>query len=128
MQEMTLAVNAATTPIIQFWMNWIMLAFLFSLLFVWRHPPARIVLAAFVLSAIAGWAIFQITKNVWLLGLSHLLFWGPLAHYLWFKVVKQPSFKKRSPYGIWVIILLITIVISLLFDIRDITLTLFGLK
>ena len=128
MEAMNQAVNAATTPAVQMWMNWILIIFALSLVFVWKNPPARWVLAAFVGSTIGAIVTFEMTQNVWLLGISHLIFWTPLAAYLWENVVKRTNFSAKSAYGIWIILILITIIISLLFDVRDVALALIGSK
>lgn len=128
MQEMMNAINAETTPIVQMWMNWMMLIFLCSLLFVWKHVPARIVLAAFIIGAMVAYVVFQINNNPHLLGISHLLVWVPLAVYLYFNVVRNETFRLASPYGIWIVLLLLTIAISTVFDVRDVALVAMGQK
>lgn len=128
MKAMQQAIDAATTPAVQMWMNWMLIIFAASLLFVWKYPPARLALGAFVLSALAGIVIFNLTGEPYLLGISHILFWAPLAYYLYKQVVRNNEFRIRSLYGVWVILLLITIVVSLVFDVRDIALVLLGMK
>ena len=128
MEEMMNAINAETTPIVQVWMNWMALIFLCSILFVWKHVPARIVLAAFIIGAVVAYGVFQINSNPHLLGISHLLVWVPLAIYLYFKVVRSEAFRLASPYGIWIVLLLLTIAISAVFDVRDIILLAMGQK
>jgi hypothetical protein len=44
------------------------------------------------------------------------------------KEVKSDGFKFQSPYGVWAMLLMTTIMISLLFDIRDIVLVGIGQK
>ena len=128
MEAMEQAINAATSPAVQLWMNWMLGIFLASILFVWKYPAARWVLGAFVLSAVLGLLIFNLTGNPHLLGITHLVLWAPLAVYLYQKVVRAEGFQFKSVYGIWIALLLITIVISLLFDVRDIALVLLGMK
>jgi len=128
MEEMMNAVNAATAPAVQMWMNWMVLIFLCSILFVWKHVPARFVLGAFFLGAIIALVIFNINPNPHLLGISHLLVWVPLAIYLYRKVVRSDTFRPASPYGIWIVLLLATIAISTVFDIRDLVLVAMGQK
>ncbi|MFT5220214.1 MAG: hypothetical protein ACI9LO_001238 [Planctomycetota bacterium] len=128
MEEMQLAIDAATTPTVQLWMNWMLIVFAISILFLWKSVPARYVLGTFILSGFTGLLLFKLTGEVHLLGISHLLLWMPLAIYLYFKVLKQELFKLRSIYGLWIVLLMTTIVISLLFDIRDIALVVMGAK
>lgn len=128
MEEMDLAIKAATTPAVQIWMNWMLIVFAVSIIFSWKHKNARFVLAAFILSIPVGLFIFSLTKSAHLIGIAHILLWGPLAVYLILKDVRGGSFKPRTPYGIWIILLLSTIFISLFFDIRDAVMILSGMK
>ncbi|NND71030.1 MAG: hypothetical protein HKN43_05580 [Rhodothermales bacterium] len=128
MQEMQRAIDAVTSPAVQMWMNWMLLVFALSLVFAWKYPAARIVLGAFVLSAILGYVIFQMTGEPFLLGLSHIVLWAPLAVYLYMRVLRDLSFQSTSIFGIWIYLLLATIGISLIFDVRDVALVLIGSK
>ena len=120
MLEMNEAINAASSPAVKIWMNWMLIVFAASLLFVWKHPPARWATGAFIVSMILGALIFKATSDPWLLGIGHLIAWTPLAIYLFLKVVRAPGFRPGSVYGVWVSLLLATIIISLLFDVRDV--------
>jgi len=128
MEEMELAINAATTPAVQIWMNWMILVFIVSIVFVWKYKAARIVLAAFILTLPIAMLIFNLSKSVHLIGIAHLIIWGPLAFYLIKYEIKSPPFNFKSVYGVWVILLLGTIAISLVFDVRDIILVMLGEK
>ncbi len=128
MEEMELAINAATTPAVQLWMNWMIFIFIISIVFVWKYKAARIVLAAFILTLPMAMLIFNLSKSVHLIGIAHLILWGPLAFYLIKYEIKIPSFNFKSVYGVWVMLLLGTIVISLVFDARDIILVMLGEK
>jgi hypothetical protein len=128
MEEMMLAVNAATTPAVQMWMNWMLVIFAISLIFVWKHVGARFALAAFIASSVLGYFIFSFTNQPHLMGIAHLIFWLPLAIYLYQTVLRSDAIKVISPYGIWVALLLLTIVISLVFDVKDVIQVLTGAR
>jgi len=128
MEEMQLAVDAATTPGVKMWMNWMLFIFLLSIVFVWKHVAARYVLGAFFLTVPIAILVFNLTQSAHLIGISHILLWGPLAYFLFRREVKAVSFKPASPYGVWLILLLCTITISLVFDVRDIALVMQGMK
>ncbi len=128
MEEMELAVQAVSTPMVQMWINWMLFIFMASILFVWKHKSARIVLASFILTLPVALLIFNLTKSAHLIGVAHIMIWGPLAYFLFKSDLKEPSFRPKSTYGIWVILLLITIAISLVFDVRDAVLIMFGMK
>ena len=128
MEEMEQAINAATSPAVQMWMNWMFVIFATSIAFAWKYKTARIVLVAFIVNLPVAMLVFSLTNSVHLIGIAHLLIWGPLAVYIVISDLKSSSFKPASLYGVWIILLLGTIVVSLIFDVRDITLVLLGTK
>lgn len=123
MEEMEAAINAATSPAVKMWMNWMLLIFLASLLFVWKHKTAWAILAAFLLTLPFALYIFNITQSVPLIGLAHIALWPPLAVFLVLMEFKGEKSRLKTPYGIYLVLLLTTITISLYFDIRDAVLT-----
>jgi len=126
--------NAETTQAVKIWKNWMTLIFLASLIFVWKYKAARVALLALLFTAIGAvlcWLAFQ---NVHLLGIVHFVVWLPLAIYLW-KRVLSPSARAAYAEGgldkiflIWMALLILTIIISLVFDARDIFLVMTGVK
>ena len=128
MEEMEAAINTATSDAVKIWMDWMMIIFLSSLIFVYKHVSARFIFAALILSApIAIW-IFNETKSPHLIGVAHIIVWLPLAIYLLKVEVIGKKEKLKTPYGIYLVLILATILISLYFDIRDTTLIAFGMK
>ncbi len=116
---MEAAVSAATSDATKIWMDWMMIIFLSSLIFVYRHLSARFIFASLILSMpIAIW-IFEATKSPHLIGVAHILVWLPLSLYLVKTEIVGKIESLKSPYGVYLILLLSTIVISLFFDIRD---------
>ena len=128
MQEMMNAIEASSTPAVTMWINWMMVVFLLSIVFVWKHKPARLVLVAIILTGPLGFLVWSLTGKVHLIGIAHLLLWAPLAIYLYLRVISLEEFKIKSAYGVWVCLLMTTILISLIFDVRDIFLVLSGAK
>lgn len=113
---------------VQHWMNWMGAVFLTSIVFVWGHKAARCVLLTIALTMPMGLLIFTLSDTVHLLGIGHMLLWTPLCYYLWRVEIRQPEFTFKSVYGIWLALLIATMVISLVFDIRDVTLVFAGHK
>jgi hypothetical protein len=128
MEEMELAVQAvaAAKPLVGYWMNWMMLVFALSVLFAWKHKAARWVIAAFVLTIPFALFIFGRSGEVDMIGLAHIIVWSPLAYYLIQKEIRTKKFKAKSCYGVWLILLVATILISLVFDVRDVAMVLMG--
>jgi hypothetical protein len=128
MEEMEAAINASTSDVTKIWMDWMMIIFLSSLIFVYRHLSARFIFASLILSLpIAIW-IFETTKSPHLIGAAHIVVWLPLAIYLLKTEIISKIEKLKSPYGIYLVLLLTTIIISLFFDIRDAILIALGMK
>jgi len=115
---------------VQIWMNWMMLVFLASIIFVRKHMEARFTLGAFLLSAPVAAVVFMIWKNVHLFGVAHLVVWTPLLAYFVckFRNSDEEKYQAWGAYKIWAILLMSTISVSLLFDIRDIYVVIEGTK
>jgi len=128
MQEIDAALDAETTPIVGLWMDWMGIVFLASILFAWKRIGARLALLVVVLTMLGANVIYVTTGNVHLFGIAHLIFWAPLLYFLVTREIRVPNFKAASPYGIWLLLISATIVISLVFDVRDIFLVSTGQK
>lgn len=132
MLELSKEINAAmlreTTPIVQLWMNWMIGLFFASILFIFHKKSARYILSTILLTFVFATVIFYFTKNVHLFSVPHLILWAPLAVYLFKTEVRKPDFKLLSFYGIYLALLLTTISISLVFDVRDTILIAMGMK
>jgi hypothetical protein len=113
---------------VQYWMNWMGLVFLFSIVFVWKKKAARYVLLAMLLPMLIGLLIFYWFETVHLMGVGHLLVWIPLFYYLLRCEIPKELFTFKSLYGVWMGLLMGTIAISVIFDIRDVVLVLVGSK
>ncbi len=126
--EINTAMLAETTPIVQIWMNWMVGLFFASIIFIWHKKSARFVLATILLTLVFAAVIFYFTKNVHLFSVPHLVLWAPLAIYLIKTEFRKPDFKYLSIYGIYLTLLVATIAVSLVFDIRDLILISMGMK
>lgn len=106
---------------ISLWLNWMFLAvFVVPVaLFIWRSTriPAAALLAANIGSALGVTWLYGQMGYVKLLGLPHVVFWTPVAFYLW-------SVQGRAEVPAiarWIIrVALATIVVSLVFDYIDV--------
>ena len=103
---------------VQNWMLWLNIIFFSGLLFVLQHAEPRWAIAAHVACFPVGFTAYHFTRNLDLMGLSHILFWTPLLFYLPKVALQNSDFHLISPYGIWMSLLCLTIVISLVFDVR----------
>jgi len=128
MDEMEIAINATTSDIVKIWMNWMIIIFLLSIIFTYKHVSARFIFISLFMTIPIAIVIFNITKSPYLVGVSHIIVWIPLSIYLLKTEVIVKREKLKSIYGVYLILLLSTIMLSLFFDIRDTTLILLGMK
>ncbi|MCR8722827.1 hypothetical protein [Frigidibacter sp. ROC022] len=125
---MTLFETIARGPVwVMVWLNWMLVGVVLlpALLLIWR--PSRRAGLLTLLGAVAGGAavtlMYQRMGYVRLLGLPHLVFWTPLAAYL-FARLRRPGLPKL-PRRIMAVTLA-TILISLAFDYADVLRYLLG--
>ena len=113
--------RAAVPPLLKVWLMLLLGTFAASIIFVWKKPLARWALGGLIVAMFAGGPIFNALGLPMLGGaiaLSHIVCWTPvLLLLLW----KRPFLNSSEwlPYRIWSALLLIVIVISFVFDIRD---------
>ncbi len=124
---MTLEEHIANGPTwVYIWVMWMGIINVAAVLFLIRrtdgkfrigHIEAVAILATMgVMATFMGW-LFDQVGYVRLLGLPHMLFWTPLAIYLW-KRLNHHS--QTSVFGIYLRVLLATITISLVIDYIDV--------
>lgn len=128
MEEIVTALISGTTNAVQLWMGWMFIIFTASLMFVYKHVSARIIVFALLLTIVFAFVIFQQTKNIHLLGIPHIICWLPLTIYLIKSELMHKTGKLKSTYNIYLVLLVSTICISLIFDVRDIILVSKGMK
>mgnify|MGYP003142945836 CR=1 FL=1 len=109
---------AALPQWVQLWMNWMTLvlgvgAIVFSIFKV----EARWLLLAMLLTVPATMmmGVYVGWNGLW--GLTHILLWTPVVIYM---ARRLSLIEVRSVYGAWYVLALGTMVISLIFDIKDV--------
>ncbi|MBO6543658.1 MAG: hypothetical protein JJ939_02485 [Alphaproteobacteria bacterium] len=109
---------AALPQWVQLWMNWMILvlgvgAIVFSIFKV----EARWLLLAMLLTVPATMmmGVYVGWNGLW--GLTHILLWPPVVIYM---ARRLSLIEVRSVYGAWYVLALGTMVISLIFDIKDV--------
>ena len=122
---MTLDEYAAHGPAwVLYWMYWMGFINFAAIFFVWKKVEARWILAAMIANMVfMGQFLFPTYGYVRLLGLSHIIFWTPLAIYLFRRNVFQ---KPKGIYDLYLLAVLITISVSLVFDYIDLARYLMG--
>lgn len=115
-------------PLVGYWMNWMGIVMMASVFFMYWKKPARWVFFSFLVIFALALGVYQITENIHLFGIAHLIVWPFLTYYLIKYVMMDKGYKLKSVYGVWVLLVVLTMIISMLFDVRDIALVLMGLK
>ena len=129
--DINAAMDVGTTLPVKIWMGWMSLVFLASAVFMFRHKPARWVFIAMLATMAAVLYIWSLTKNVHLFGVAHILIWFPLSFFIWNNALSQKVREKQKhhkAYYIWAWLIFLTILMSLIFDVRDIYMVMYGLK
>lgn len=112
------AYTAALPQWVTMWMNWMLVVLAIgSLVFSFFRVEARWLFLAFVLSIIATMALGMTIGWNRLWGVTHLIFWTPVAIYMYRRL---PAINTNSVYGIWYLLALATMIISLAFDAKDV--------
>ncbi len=120
LQEASAAQDAyvATLPVwVHYWMYW-MFAVLAggSLVFSFFRVEARWLLLSFVVTIIATMALGMTVGWNKLWGVTHLVFWTPVVIYY---IKRWPHIEKKSVFGVWFVLALATMIVSLVFDAKD---------
>jgi hypothetical protein len=101
---------------LQLWIGWIALVNLASLAFL-KRVEARWVLGAFVTSAAVMSVMYAQLGWVRMLGLAHVVVWGPLLVYLLSRWVELP---RVGAFAVWIRTLFLTNLASLIVDLVDV--------
>ncbi|MBX3496360.1 MAG: hypothetical protein KF769_08975 [Parvibaculum sp.] len=115
---------AALPQWVQLWMYW-MLAVLGvgSLVFSFFRSEARWLLLSFVVTIVATMALGMTVGWNKLWGVTHLVFWTPVVVYY---IKRWPQIEKKSVFGVWFVAALATMIVSLVFDAKDLVEYLMG--
>ena len=103
---------------VQLWMRWLNIVFLLGIFFVANHAEARWSLVAYLAAFPVGFLAFYLVRDIRMTGLPHIVFWAPLLIYLIGSVVNDRAFEMASLFGLWVALLVTTIFVSVILDIK----------
>lgn len=106
------------------WVNFMGVVFMLAIPFSFTRVEARWALLAMALAFPSMMALHAAVGMVRLLGIVHIVFWTPLAVYLW---RRRGSWRvKDTLAGKWLALLFATILVSLVFDYTDVVRYLLG--
>ncbi len=109
---------AALPQWVQLWMNWMMVVLgLGALVFAIFKVEARWLLLAMVLTIPATMilGVYVGWNGLW--GITHLILWTPVAIYM---ARRFSQIDVKTIYGVWYVLALATLWISLIFDVKDV--------
>ena len=128
--------EAETTAATKVWMGWMVLMLSLSVVFVAKYKTGRWGLATAMATLIGATLVWALTQNVHLFALPHIIVWPWLAAYFWRSTLSASARAANPPphgvyakaHVLWVALLFATILISLVFDVRDVYLVMTGGK
>jgi hypothetical protein len=100
------------------WFQWLFLIIVLAPLLFLRHRQGRVAALFSMAFILVQFPLAFAVGVTHLLSLPHLLIWGPLFGYL-ARDLRQRRIKPRSPLGAWSIAALATLVVTLVFDLRN---------
>lgn len=104
--------------ILRYWIRWLGVMNMVCILFVWKHTQARWAAVAMLFVVAANVPIAMALGLVKALAIPHLFAWVPLVAYLAMQV-REGKLQTKSIFGVWVLTLMVTNTVSIIFDIRD---------
>lgn len=109
----------ATLPLwVQLWMKWMTAVLgLGTLVFSFVRAEARWLLLAMIAALASSMAIGMSVGWNKLWGAAHLVFWTPVVVYY---IRRWPHVEKKSIFGVWFVMALATMIVSLVFDAKDV--------
>lgn len=108
---------AALGPAMSIWLRVMGIVNLSSLFFL-RHMQARWVLAAFLFIAATNVPIFLSFGLIKLGSVPHLVVWIPLVVYL-AREFRHGNIDVKTVFGAWSVVVMLIVLVSVVFDVRD---------
>ncbi len=106
-------------PVLAWWIRWMVTIGMTSAIFAFSHSTPRWVLAAYLTNHVVAIGLGVsglVPMSDGLINLTHVVFWTPAVVVL---ARGLSNLHRRTPYGIWHLLALTTMSISLVFDYRD---------
>jgi len=103
---------------VQYWMTWMTVVLgLGTLVFSFVRAEARWLFLAMIAALASTMALGMTVGWNKLWGLAHIVFWTPVVIYY---IRRWPVVEKRSVFGVWFVLALATMIVSLVFDAKDV--------
>lgn len=106
------------SPILRIWFVWLGLVILVLPFVFIRHRQGRVAVIFSLVFIAIQFPLLHVFGIGYFLSLPHLVLWIPLFIYL-SRELKAGRIQLHSPFGVWTLIAIATLLVSLVFDIRD---------
>jgi len=104
--------------LLRLWFGWMGIVILFAPIAFVHRRRGRIVLAFTAVFAAAMLPVLHAVGISYLISLVHLVVWVPLLLYLSF-LLRERRIRPGSPFGVWAIVAVSTLIVTLVLDVRD---------
>ncbi|PKP77696.1 MAG: hypothetical protein CVT81_08215 [Alphaproteobacteria bacterium HGW-Alphaproteobacteria-3] len=103
---------------VQLWMMWMTVVLgLGAVVFSFVRAEARWLFLAMIAALASTMALGMSVGWNKLWGVAHLVFWTPVVLYY---IRRWPQIEKKSIFGVWFVLALATMIVSLVFDAKDV--------
>lgn len=120
MKNLPQAVQSQISTPVMIWANFMGLVLVAgSAIFMFSHGAALLVFAATMAAFVIAFALYQFRPNIYVIGIPQLFLWTPLVAYLYRTEFAGGAADFSQWFAIWLGVALATMVISILFDVRD---------
>lgn len=120
MKNLPQAVQSKISRPVMIWANFMGLVLVAgSAIFMFSNTAALYVFVATMASFAIAFTLYQFRPNIYVIGVPQLFLWTPLVIYLYRTEFADGAADTSQAFTIWLGLALITMVISILFDVRD---------
>lgn len=120
MNNLPQAVQSQISTPVMIWANFMGLVLVAgSALFMFSNSAALLVFIATMAAFAIAFALFQIRPNIYVIGIPQIILWSPLLVYLYRTEFAGGVADFSQWFAIWLGVASVTMVISIMFDLRD---------
>lgn len=114
------AVRAEAPPLVMVWPNFMTLVLVVGgALFTPNHTTALLVFLSATVSLVVAIILYDKFRNIYVVGVTHIPLWGPLVTYIIVTEFVGGRADFSQPYMIRVATAPLVMIMSLIFDVRD---------
>lgn len=120
MNNLPKAVQSQISKPVMIWANFMGLVLVAgSAIFMFSHSAALLIFIATMAAFAISFVLFQIRPNIYVIGIPQIILWGPLLVYLYRIEFAGGGADFSQWFTVWLGVASATMIISILFDLRD---------